>query len=708
MEENLQQLAKSGATPIIKIAIFGPESTGKTTLATQLAEYYRTVWVPEFARDYLQEKLDSGRGVCDVNDMLPIAYGQTKLENEKVLIAKKYLFCDTNLLVTKVFSELYYNFCDPSLDQAARTHQYDLFFLTDIDVPWEKDELRDSPNGRETIFGVFKQSLIDNNKQFIVISGDKETRLKKAVAIIEDLTMALKMGFTSLDFLQIHEHGIPLENIKKQLSIFSEGILKSVLVNPATLNNGILKLSDTDFEQKANFFETNKSKLKLKKFVPASGAASRMFKFLTAFLNEFDFGNESINAYVNRKKDTELSLFIVGMDKFSFFETVDAKLKEIYPDFNALERDYKNYYFIKTLLSPEYFDFANKPKGIIPFHKYETHIATPIEEHLYECAYYAVSNNESNLHLTVSENHQVQFEEIIQQVKGEIEVKSNSTINVTYSYQKMETDTIAVDKGNKPFRNEKGMLVFRPGGHGALIENLNAINADIVFIKNIDNVIQNNIEQLSFYKKALAGVLMELQSRIFEYLKILDSHEMTPERINEILAFLRDQLNIELNEDFHKFKVSNQICTLKEALNRPVRVCGMVKNEGEPGGGPFWVRGIDGGVSLQIVETSQVDLNNRDQMKILSSATHFNPVDLVCGLKNYKNDKFDLKQFVDPNSGFIVHKNNAGIDVKAYELPGLWNGAMANWLTVFVEVPLFTFNPVKTVNDLLKPAHQPL
>jgi nicotinamide riboside kinase len=708
MEENLQQLAKSGATPIIKIAIFGPESTGKTTLATQLAEYYRTVWVPEFARDYLQEKLDSGRGVCDVNDMLPIAYGQTKLENEKVLIAKKYLFCDTNLLVTKVFSELYYNFCDPSLDQAARTHQYDLFFLTDIDVPWEKDELRDSPNGRETIFGVFKQSLIDNNKQFIVISGDKETRLKKAVAIIEDLTMALKMGFTSLDFLQIHEHGIPLENIKKQLSIFSEGILKSVLVNPATLNNGILKLSDTDFEQKANFFETNKSKLKLKKFVPASGAASRMFKFLTAFLNEFDFGNESINAYVNRKKDTELSLFIVGMDKFSFFETVDAKLKEIYPDFNALERDYKNYYFIKTLLSPEYFDFANKPKGIIPFHKYETHIATPIEEHLYECAYYAVSNNESNLHLTVSENHQVQFEEIIQQVKGEIEVKSNSIINVTYSYQKMETDTIAVDKGNKPFRNEKGMLVFRPGGHGALIENLNAINADVVFVKNIDNVIQNNIQQISFYKKALAGVLIDLQSQVFGYLKVLDEQEIDSEKINEILIFLKNKMNVELNEDFHKFKLNSQISTLKEMLNRPIRICGMVKNEGEPGGGPFWVRGIDGGVSLQIVETSQVDLNNRDQMKILSSATHFNPVDLVCGLKNYKNDKFDLKQFVDPNSGFIVHKNNAGIDVKAYELPGLWNGAMANWLTVFVEVPLFTFNPVKTVNDLLKPAHQPL
>ncbi|OOG63822.1 DUF4301 family protein [Flavobacterium sp. A45] len=706
MEENLEQLAKSGASPIIKIAIFGPESTGKTTLATQLAEYYKTVWVPEFARDYLQEKLDSGRGICDIDDMLPIAYGQTKLENESALIANRYLFCDTNLMVTKVFSELYYNFCDSLLDKAARAHQYDLFFLTDIDVPWEDDGLRDSPEGRETVFEVFKQSLIDNKKPFITISGDKETRLKKAVSIIEDLTMALQMGFTSLDFLQIYEHGIPLKNIQKQFNIYSKGISKSVLVNPATLNNGILKLSDSEFEKKANFFDDNKSKLKLKKFVPASGAATRMFTFLRTFLNEYDFENESVNAYINRKKDTELALFIIGMDKFPFFEAVDKKLKEVYPDFNTLSRDHKNYYFIKTLLSPEYFDYANKPKGILPFHKYITHIAAPIQEHLNECAFYGTSNNESNLHLTVSENHQAQFEEIVENVKGEIEAKSNSKISVSYSYQKKETDTVAVDFENMPFRNEKGMLVFRPGGHGALIENLNAIEADVVFVKNIDNVSQNSIKRISFYKKALAGVLIELQHQIFDYLKVLDSSEITSEKINEILVFLKKQLSIEFNDDFHKFKLKNQISKLKETLNKPIRVCGMVKNEGEPGGGPFWVMGADGKQTLQIVETSQIDLNNPEQVKILSNATHFNPVDLVCGLKNYQNEKFDLKEFVDQTSGFIVHKTSTGINLKAYELPGLWNGAMANWLTVFVEVPLFTFSPVKTVNDLLKPAHQ--
>jgi Domain of unknown function (DUF4301) len=396
------------------------------------------------------------------------------------------------------------------------------------------------------------------------------------------------------------------------------------------------------------------------------------------------------------------------MDKFSFFEEVDAKLKEIYPRFDEWPRDSKNYYFIKTLLSPDYFDFANKPKGVLPFHQYNSHVAAPIEEHLYECGFYASSNGKSNLHLTVSEHHQPLFETIIEKVKDKIEAKANTQIKVSYSYQKKETDTIAVDANNKPFRNENGMLVFRPGGHGALIENLNAIHSDIVFIKNIDNVIQNNIQQISFYKKALGGILIELQKQLFSILNALESNNVTSETIHNAVLFLKEQLNINLNEDFYKFKSKNQIATLIGLLNRPIRVCGMVKNEGEPGGGPFWVRSTSGILSLQIVETSQVDMNNKQQVAILKNATHFNPVDLVCGLKNYKGEQFDLKQFVDKNSGFIVHKNNAGIEVKAYELPGLWNGAMANWLTVFVEVPLFTFNPVKTVNDLLKAAHQPL
>lgn len=705
MEENLKQQLPAIGKRIIKIALFGPESTGKTTLAKQLAEHYKTAWVPEFARDYLQERWDKDRHICNVDDMLPIAYGQTKIENESLSIANKYLFCDTNLLVTKVFSEVYYNFCDPLLDKAAREHEYDLFFLTDIDIPWEKDDLRDKPEGRESVFAVFKQALIDNNKPFITLSGDENSRLNKAISIINDLAAAKTMGFSSLDFVKIYEHGISLENIKNQLNIFKNGISKTVLVEPAMVFNGILKLSENEFQQKADFFDAKKSNLKLKKFVPASGAASRMFKFLSTFLNEFDIENESINAYINRKKDSELSVFIVGLEKFPFFEAVDKKLKEEFPDFNILERDYKNYYFIKLLLATDYFDFANKPKGILPFHKYKTHVATAIEEHLYECAYYSSSNGSSHLHFTVSEIHQNQFESIIKEVKSKIEKQSGTTINISYSYQNKATDTIAVDLENNPFREENGKLVFRPGGHGALIENLNNLDADIIFIKNIDNVIQNNIEKIALYKKALAGILVEMQQQVFKYLNEIGN--IKEDSIEGIIDFIKNKLNMEVIDDFSKYTFENKISYIKNILDRPIRVCGMVKNEGEPGGGPFWIKDDKGIVSLQIVETSQVDLQNPNQVDILNRVTHFNPVDLVCGVRNYKNEKFDLTHFIDHNSGFIVEKNKDGKILKGYELPGLWNGAMAKWLTIFVQVPLLTFNPVKTVNDLLKPAHQP-
>jgi len=704
MEKNLKQLPNNGSSKIIKIALFGPESTGKTTLAIQLAEHFKTAWVPEYARDYLQEKWDNTTQICDVNDMLPIAYGQVKLENDNLSIANKFLFCDTNLMVTKVFSEVYYNFCDPLLDKAARKHEYDLFFLTDNDVPWEKDDLRDKPEGRESVFAVFKQTLIDYNKPFITLSGDKDLRLNKAIQIVNDLAKANKMGFSSFDFVQIFEHGILLENIENQLNIFKSGFSKAILVKPATIFNGILQFSKSELQQKETFFDSNKSSYKLEKFVPASGAASRMFKFLSEFLSDFDIEKESINAYINRKKDSELSIFIVGMNKFSFFETVYQKLKARFPNFDSLERDYKNYYFIKFLLSHDYFDFANKPKGVLPFHKYKTHIATAIEEHLYECANYSSSNGNSNMHFTVSEAHKIQFENIIKTVKSKVEKETATTININYSFQNKSTDTIAVNSNNEPFRDLNGKLFFRPGGHGALIENLNTLDADIVFIKNIDNVIQNHIKSIALYKKALAGILIELQQQVFNYLNKIENAK--EEYLDEIIAFAKNNLNVELHESFSKYTLENKISYIKNILDRPIRVCGMVKNEGEPGGGPFWILDSKGNISLQIVETSQVDLANANQVKILANATHFNPVDLVCGIRNYKNEKFDLTQFVDHKSGFVVEKTRNGKTIKSYELPGLWNGAMAKWITIFVEVPLITFNPVKTVNDLLKTAHQ--
>jgi hypothetical protein len=538
-----------------------------------------------------------------------------------------------------------------------------------------------------------------------MISGDKNVRLDSANAIVNDLQKAIEMGFTPLDFAQIQEHGILLQNIQNQLDFFKNGIAKTVLVEPATVSNGILKLSENDFQQKADFFDANKSNFKLVKFVPASGAASRMFKFLSEFLNDFDVENESINAYVNRKKDSELSIFIVGLEKFPFFKEVDAKLKEIFPDFDNLESDYKNFNFIKMLLSSEHFDFANKPKAILPFHKYSTHVATPIEEHLYECAYYSSSNGSSNLHFTVSETHQKDFENIINAIKGEIEKETDTKINISFSYQNKKTDAISVDFSNRPFRDASGKLTFRPGGHGALIENLNNLDADIIFIKNIDNVIQNHKEINILYKKVLAGILIELQQQIFNYLNDIEKNEEVD--LSEIIAFAKKSLNIKFPDGFSKYTLENKISYVQNILDRPIRICGIVKNEGDTGGGPFWVRDSEGTVSLQIVETSQIDLANADQARILANATHFNPVDLVCGLRNHRNQKFDLAQFVDHNSGFIVEKNKDGAPLKGYELPGLWNGAMAKWITVFVEVPLITFNPVKTVNDLLKPAHQP-
>jgi hypothetical protein len=432
-----------------------------------------------------------------------------------------------------------------------------------------------------------------------------------------------------------------------------------------------------------------------------------MFKFLNEFLNDFDYENETINAYINRKKDKNLPIFLAGIEKFPFYEEIKSAVKQLYPDYYSLESHEKSYRFIKLMLSNEHFDFANKPKGVLDFHKYHKHIATPVEEHLNECAFYASSNSVSHLHFTVTEHHENLFKAIIDKVKEKVESKSNTKVHITYSYQDQSTDTIAVDMNNQPFRNENNELVFRPGGHGALINNLNELDADVIFIKNIDNVIQNHINEITLYKKGLAGILLELQEKTFQILTAIDQNNLSAEDIPVVIDFMQQQLNIDVLKDFQKYTLEHKIDFIKNKLNRPIRVCGMVKNEGEPGGGPFWVRSSKGNVSLQIVESSQVETNNLEQATVLAKATHFNPVDLVCATKNYQGQKFNLTQFVDHSTGFIVHKNNKGKELKGYELPGLWNGAMAKWITVFVEVPLVTFNPVKTVNDLLKPAHQP-
>ena len=703
MEENLKQ----ELTEIIKIALVGPESTGKTTLASQLAEEFNTVWIPEFARDYLQEKWNLKQEICTKEDLIPIAIGQTKLENEALHKANKILFCDTNVLVTKVFSDIYYNSCDPILEKVAKKHKYDLIFLTDVDVPWEKDDLRDKPTDREKSCDIFEQSLIDLKKPYIKLSGTKEQRLNKAIKIISDLLKSRKLELNSLDFIKIYKREINLEVLENQFQILKNGIPKINLERPAIINDGITAISLEEANYFANLFDDKKSKLKLKKFVPASGAASRMFKFLTEFLNDFKLGEESINAYINRKKDKNLPIFLVAKEKLPFYEAILDVAKKSLPDFESWEKDTRDFGFIKTMLSAKYFDYANKPKGVLPFHQYQTHTATAIEEHLNECAFYAASNGKSNLHFTVSEEHQTGFEDIVSQVITKIESKTNTEIDVQYSYQNKATDVIAVDLEGKPFRDENDAIVFRPGGHGALIENLNNLNADIIFIKNIDNVIQNHIQEIALYKKALGGILLQYQENIFKFMKKLNDSAISNDDLNEIVTYIKSKLNIIIKEDFTKYTKESKVEHLQSILNRPIRVCGMVKNEGEPGGGPFWVIDKKGKTFLQIIESSQIDAKDERQKNIFDSATHFNPVDLVCGIKDYNGQKFELSKFVDANSGFIVEKNNKAKIIRAYELPGLWNGGMAKWMTIFVEVPLLTFNPVKTVNDLLKPAHQP-
>jgi len=702
MEENLKQQPVS----LLKITLYGPESTGKTTLAKQLAEHYKTEWIPEFAREYLQEKWNKTQQICEEHDLLPIAVGQTKSENKALKKANKLLFSDTCLLVSKVYSDIHYGQTNPILEKAAKKHKYDLFILTDVDVPWEKDDLRDAPSKRKENLRVFEDVLIRYNKPYLTLSGSKENRLQEAISWIDNLIEAKANGFNSFDFIQFQQRNLELERVKNQIHFLTEGIAKIDLDRMAKIGDGISALSEQEAVYYANFFEDKKSQLRLKKFVPASGAASRMFKFLSDFLHDFKLGEESINAYINRKKAKNLSFFLIGVEKFPFYQTVINRVREIFQEYDTWGYDSKMFAFIKIMLSKNEFDFANKPKGVLPFHHYKTHCASAIEEHLKEAVSYANSNQKTLIHFTVSKEHQADFELIVNQVKPALEAEHETEITVNYSYQSESTDSVALHLDNTLFRDENGLLLFRPGGHGALIENLNRLNADIIFIKNIDNVIQNHLDQISLYKKALAGILLDKQQQIFNFLRLLESKEVNKEIIEEIVFFIQTKLHFEVVDDLSKYTKESKIDYLINYLNRPIRVCGMVKNEGEPGGGPFWVRDKKGLVFLQIVEASQIDENDANQLKILESATYFNPVDLVCGIKNYKGVNFDLMEFVDSFSGFIVHKNKGGKELKAYELPGLWNGAMAKWLSVFIEVPLITFNPVKTVNDLLKSAHQ--
>lgn len=513
--------------------------------------------------------------------------------------------------------------------------------------------------------------------------------------------------FSDKDIQQIKSKCISIEEVNAQVTRLKDGMSFSELVTAATIGKGIESYDGKETQEFIDLYEAKQNALSIVKFVPASGAATRMFKFLFQFLKDFKSSKESIEKYAERKNDALIVTFIDELVRFPFYDVVISKVKKSNPDFDTLSDDEKCLQFVKTMLDARGLNYSFLPKGLLPFHKYDEAVKTAFEEHLFESTLYASSNGKANLHFTVSKNHQLYFSNELSRIRESLETKTKTTFNVSFSYQNEATETVALTAKDDVFRNDDGSILFRPAGHGALLENLNGLNNDLIFIKNIDNIVvsDRNID-VSNYKKLLAGVLIEAQEKVFAYLHKLDAGNLVDTDFKVMALFLRYRLNVPIEVNFEDYTYPEKVTYLKDKLNKPIRVCGMVKNQGEPGGGPFWVKDEEGNISLQIVEFAQINFSKKNQQGIVDKATHFNPTDLVCGVKNYKGEKFDLTQFVDSEAAFITTKTQNGVDIDALELPGLWNGSMAYWNSIFVEVPLETFNPVKTVNDLLKPVHQ--
>lgn len=503
------------------------------------------------------------------------------------------------------------------------------------------------------------------------------------------------------DLALLAQKGISEDKLNEQLAAFRRGFPFLDLEAAASVDNGGI-LSVGEAAQKAFLAAwdayTADADHRVVKFVPASGAASRMFKDVFAFLDaDYDVPTTAF------EKE-----FFANLPKAAFLADLNVALQKLHGKDAATlvsEGNYKA--VVAAMLGSEGLNYGRLPKGLLKFHNYAEGARTPFEEHLMEGALYAKDGaGKVNVHFTVSPEHRSLFETLSNtaaQVFGE---KTASKFEVSFSEQKSSTDTVAANADNTPFRNGDGSLLFRPGGHGALIENLNDMDADVVFIKNIDNVVPDSLKADTVtYKKLIAGVLVTLQARAFAYLDELDEGNVSEERLQEMLAFVENELCCK-SVAARGWEGLELMDYLYCKLNRPMRVCGMVRNVGEPGGGPFLAYNPDGTVSLQILESSQIDMNAADKKQMFEQGTHFNPVDLVCALKDYEGDKFDLPEYVDPATGFISHKSKDGKELKALELPGLWNGAMSDWNTVFVEVPLSTFNPVKTVNDLYREQHQ--
>ncbi len=517
---------------------------------------------------------------------------------------------------------------------------------------------------------------------------------------------------TDEDKEHIRKHGLTEEELLRQLDLFRMSAPYMKLVRPCAIGDGIKVIRDENAQTLIEVYDREVPKRHCVKFVPASGAASRMFDTLLGELNK---GKDILKHFVEKeaqagnKDRQELLKFMLGIKRFVFFEDLKTEMsKEGFRIEDCLKQG--NFTpIIRCLLTEPGLNYAVMPKALIKFHEYSDGNRTAFEEHLVEAASYAVGKDrQCYLHFTVSPEHLERFHKLLKDVRQRYEQRYQASFQVAFSIQKKSTDTLAVDMDNKPFRDENGRLLLRPGGHGSLIENLNDLHGDIIFIKNIDNVVPDRLKSETVkWKKILGGYLLSLQKQISNFIEKLSSGIGNGILFDEVRRFLRQEFFMALPPLTENMSSDEKRTLLLDKLNRPVRVCGMVKNEGEPGGGPFWVREKGGECTAQVVETAQIDPNSKQQQAIFSASTHFSPVDFVCGVRDWQGNSFDLRQYVDEKAVFISKKSRGGKELKALEHPGLWNGAMARWITVFVEVPIITFNPVKIANDLLRKEHQP-
>lgn len=518
--------------------------------------------------------------------------------------------------------------------------------------------------------------------------------------------------FNQGDLQEMSGLGLSESQVRGQMEMLqrSSGYLR--LHRPCTLGDGIQEIPETEIEPLIQRQKEAALEGRFIKFIPASGAATRMFQSLIPFyLNPCSADPDPFQENFEKgdQRAGEWVRFMTGINRFAFFEDLRKSMAGEGLDITTVIQQRQWPKILEYLLTERGLNYLTLPKGLHQFHAYPAQTRTAFEEHLIE-AIQTLCDGEGHcrLHVTVAPEHEMAVRSFFELIRPGYEHQYQCRLDLSFSVQDHSTDTLAVDFENRPFRTDSGALFFRPGGHGALLRNLNDLQGDLIYIKNIDNVLPDRLKEPTIlWKKVLGGYLVKVQEIIHGLITKMKNEVNTPVQLREIMAFCRDWILVSPPRVFKEWTLTEQRNFLFGILNRPIRVCGMVRNEGEPGGGPFWVKDKGETLSLQIVERAQIDTASTEQITLWASSTHFNPVDLVCAVRDYEGRPFDLNRYQDPEAVFICRKSQNGREFKALELPGLWNGGMARWITFFVEVPNQTFSPVKTINDLLRPEHQP-